>query len=103
MIERSSIEIAQGQMREIKIADVPQRCVRRITIECLTEKCELEAKTMAIGGPYVAGVVPPFGLEIGMAEVIARKFIAIAGQGQAKFLTGGWQEQEQEQEQEQAC
>jgi hypothetical protein len=30
-----------------------------------------------------------------MAEVIAREFVVVAGQGEAKFLTGNWEEQEE--------
>src|SRR5581483_8022609 len=35
---------------------------------------------VAISGLEVAGVVPPFGSVLGMVEVVARKFVAIAGQ-----------------------
>ncbi len=80
VVEALPIEIAQRKMRKIEIADIPNGGLRRIAIHRLAEKRELESKAMTAGGFEIAGVIPPLGLKIRMAEMIARKFEMVAGQ-----------------------
>ena len=79
VIEAPAAEIAQGKMRHVQIVNVPLRLVR-IACNRLAEEGQFETETMPVGGPEIAGVVPPLGLIVGMIEVIARKLVMIPGQ-----------------------
>ena len=79
MKEPPAIDVAQRQMRHPDIANVPHRRLLRAAIHALAEEGQLEAEAPAFSRVQIAGVVPPLGLKIGMIEVIARKFVVIAG------------------------
>src|ERR1700682_6160818 len=93
-------------MSKIEIAHVPRLYFSGVAIHALAEKCQLESEAMPVFGLYVAGVIPPFRLEIRMIEVIARKLVAIAGQGDAvtlsRYLRPGMQHQQRGSEARQA-
>src|ERR1700730_42790 len=80
VVEAAPLEIAQRQMGEIQIPHVPAARSCRVAIDTLAKECQLESEAMPVGGFEVAGVVPPFGLEVGMIEMIAGKFVVITGQ-----------------------
>src|ERR1700732_4305792 len=71
VIEALPVEIAEREMRKIEIAHVPDGGFRRIAIHRLAKKSELESKATAAGGFEIAGVIPPLGSKIRMAEMIA--------------------------------
>src|SRR6266849_8286417 len=83
MIKLPAIEIAQREMRDVKILYVPRGGFYGIAADRLPEKRQFESKLAATGGFHVAGVIPPLGLKIRMAEIIAREFEAVTGQGGA--------------------
>ncbi len=69
----AAIQIAQRQVRQVQVADVPRICLRVFAIHPLEEKRQLKSKTAAIRSFYVPRVVPPLGLEVRMIKVIARE------------------------------
>src|SRR5260370_8965939 len=68
-------------MREINVMHIPRAAFcsifRHIADHTVPEKREFEAEAMAICGFQVAGVIPPLGLKLGMAEMVTRKYVAI--------------------------
>src|SRR5258707_2424593 len=90
-MELPAIEIAEREMRKIEVLHIPVRLriFRGLAAESFAEKSQLKPKMPAFGGAHVAGVVPPFGLKVGMVEMVARKFIAISGQ--RGLIVGGQQ------------
>src|SRR6266446_150525 len=85
-----SIEIADCEMCKIDVADIPCKRVRGIAVYAFTEKSELEAELASVSGLQISGVVPPFGLVIGMVEIIAREFITVAGPRRFELSETGW-------------
>src|SRR5688500_17093580 len=65
--------IAHGEVRHVEIADRPLRRILRRVIDADAEEGDLVSKPAALGGCHVAGVVPPFDLEIRVAGVITGK------------------------------
>src|SRR5262249_19083256 len=80
LIKTAAVQVAQSQMSEVQIADVPTRRVCQATADALAKKCQLETEAMAVRGTQVAGVIPPFRLKVGMIEMIAWKFVVIVWQ-----------------------
>src|SRR5580704_11235603 len=78
--EVAAVEIAKREMREIEVAHVPGIRLRCVAIYALSKKGQFKTKVTTVGGSDVAGVIPPFGLIIGMIEMVARKFVAVSGQ-----------------------
>src|SRR5258707_8259294 len=83
MIETAAVEIAEREMSEINIPEVPCATLRLIAARSLPKKCKFKTERPAVGGLDVAGRVPPFGLKFRMDEKVSWKFIAIARQGNA--------------------
>ena len=79
VIETLAVEVAQSEMGEVEIADVPSGILNGISGDGLAEKSEFESEAMAVGGLEIARVIPPLGLKIRMTEMIAGKFETIAG------------------------
>src|SRR6266849_2442721 len=76
----SAVHIAQGQMREVQVTHIPRAGWFDVAINALPEESQLKTDSTAVCRLDVARVVPPFGLEIRMIEMIPRKAIAITGQ-----------------------
>jgi hypothetical protein len=66
-------------MCKIEIANIPCGGFRRIAVDGLPEKRELESEATTAGRFEIAGVIPPLSLEIRMIEMIAGEFEVIAG------------------------
>jgi len=49
----------------------------------------LIAERPAVGGPQMAGVVPPFGLEVVVRAMIEWEAVGITGESRAKFRRRG--------------
>src|SRR5713101_1786536 len=90
MKESLSIEIADREVREIDVADIPCTHVRGIAVYAFTEKSEFEAELAAVRGLQISRVVPPFGLVIGMGEIIAREFVTVAGPRRFELSESRW-------------
>ncbi len=68
-------------MREVEVVDSPGGGVGGIVLVLtLAEEDEFEAVAMAVGGMEIAGVIPPFGAEIRVLEMIARELVMVAGE-----------------------
>src|SRR5271166_5005662 len=80
VIEALAIDITQGEMRKVEVANIPIALRLAITIHLLAKEGQLEAKAMPVGGLEIAGVVPPLGFVIGMIKVVARELVAITRQ-----------------------
>src|SRR2546430_17674671 len=81
MINLPAVEIAQSEMGEIDIPQLPGSRLRRIAANSLPEESQLKSKPVAIRRFQISSVVPPFGLIVRMIEVIAREFVAVSRQG----------------------
>ena len=55
----------------------------------MAEEGKLKTEATAVCGVQISGVVPPFGLEIGMIEVIAGKLVTIARQRELVRIASG--------------
>src|SRR5262249_41377857 len=73
VVKLAAVEIAQCQMCQIEIFDVPRAAFRFASIDRLTEKSKLKAEGMPIGGLHIPSRVPPFCLKFGMGEKVPRK------------------------------
>src|SRR6267154_5253001 len=80
MIEAAAAEVAECEMSEINVAEVPCATLRFIAALSLPEKCKFKTERPAVGVLDVACRVPPFGLKFGMGEEVAWEFVTIAGQ-----------------------
>src|SRR5580704_1900496 len=83
VVELAAVQIAQGQVRQVEIAHVPGFRFCDAAVDALPEERELESEAVAIRRLHVTRVVPPFRLEVWMVEVVAWKFVTIAGQSRA--------------------
>ena len=54
----------------------------------VSEESQLEAESAALPGVQIASVVPPLRLEVGMAEVVARELVVVAGTGGVEAQCG---------------
>ena len=62
----------------------------------LAEEDELETVAMsASGGLEIAGVIPPFGAEFGVVEVVARELKVVSRNGLPKVGKEGEEEQDE--------
>ena len=64
----------------------------------MAKKSKFETEAAAVTCDEIAGVIPPFGLEIRMREMVARKFIAVAGRGGLVLGRYGRKEDEKQSE-----
>src|SRR5260370_34728973 len=78
MIKLFAIQIAQCEMREVEILNVPGRSLRRIAADGLPEECQFESETPPVRRFQIPSVVPPLGLKVRMIEMIARKFVTVS-------------------------
>ena len=83
MVESARVNVGQSQMGEIDLIGTPNG-IGGIgcgfgEVEGLAKEGEFETVAMAGGIVKIAGVVPPFGLVIGVVEVIGGELIVIAG------------------------
>src|SRR5438445_4105188 len=83
--------VRDGEMGEIQVAESPARGIlgRRLVRDGSLEERELIAERPAVGGPQMAGVVPPFGLEVVVRAMIEREAIGVTGESRAKFRRRG--------------
>ena len=93
MVELAAADIAQCQMSHERIRRGPVGGFLRFASQRFAEKREFEAEFVAIGRPQISGVIPPLGLKIGMVEIIAGKFVMVAGDG-AAILHHQWIQQQ---------
>src|SRR6516165_1321006 len=79
--EALAIDVGERHMGEIEIVHTPNR---RIVILLLAlappEERQLEAVPASLCTAQVAGVIPPFGAEVRVIEVIAGELVAITGE-----------------------
>ena len=85
--EAAPLQVAEREVGEVDVADLPRRrrgrqAFRAAVGDRLPEERQLEAEGPAVAGPQVPRVVPPLGAELGVAEVVAGEFEAVAGQRQ---------------------
>src|SRR5580765_5930438 len=66
-------------MSKIQVAHIPRPGRFGVAINALPEESQFKTESMAVRRLDVAGVVPPFRLEVRMIEMIARKVVAITG------------------------
>src|SRR5260370_4822895 len=85
MKELLADEITDREMCEIQVADIPAGIVRGIAAHPFTEESQFESKSAPFRGLQISGVIPPFGLKIRMAEIIAREFKTIPGYGRLEL------------------
>src|SRR5256885_7027233 len=78
-------EIAHCEVRQVKIPHIPSRSLGRVSSDAFTKKRKLETKRAAVCRLQMSGVVPPLGLIVGMAEVIAWELVTIAGERRFKL------------------
>src|SRR5208283_259622 len=64
-------------MSQINVLDVPGGAIFPIAIYALAKKSQLKSESMAIRGVQIAREIPPFGLVIGMTEMIFREFVVV--------------------------
>jgi len=76
--ELLAVEVADGEMSEVDVTQVPGGGLRGNAADTLTEESQLETELFAFGGLQIAGVIPPLGLVVGMIEEVAREFEAVA-------------------------
>ncbi len=67
-------------MRQVQIVHPPYRRIVRLAVLALAEKDQLEAVAVAVAGAHVAGVIPPFGAELRVIEMVTRKLVVVARQ-----------------------
>src|SRR5438876_2016720 len=96
MIVVAAVEIAQCQVSEVNVADIPGVVLRFVAARSLPEKCKFKTEGSAVGGLDVAGRVPPFGLKLGMSKKVPWKFIAITRQGKAIWRVERRKEREEQ-------
>jgi hypothetical protein len=89
LIKPPTIEIAESQMGQVEILNVPRGRLRTITIHRLAKTTQFEAEEMAVSRREIARVIPPLRLKIGMVEMVARELVMIAGQGDPSPARGG--------------
>src|ERR1700741_2167313 len=82
-------------MGQVNILDVPRRGFLCISADGLPEKCQFESVVMTVGGFQISGVIPPFGLKVGMIEIVSGKFEMIAGHGSTILRSQRGEEKEQ--------
>ena len=93
-VKRAPVNIGHGQMRQVQIVDTPRGRIeiavgRRRPLLALAEENQLKAVALAVLRLQVAGVIPPFGAEVRVIEMIARKPVAIPRQRLTKIECGG--------------
>src|SRR3989338_8816834 len=86
-VEPASLFVRECEMGKVEMADRP---ARRIASRSLggggtPEERELKTERPAVFGPQVAGVVPPFSLEIVMCAMVVRELELVAGKGGTEF------------------
>src|SRR5256885_4754270 len=96
VIKAAAVEVAQSQVGQIDVADIPCAAPRFVAADGLPEKSQLKTEGPAVGGLHVAGCVPPLGLKFRTSEKIAWKFIAIAGQRDTLGRVNGREDREKE-------
>ena len=92
-------KIAHGEVGKLHIAGDEARKSDDVLIageNALTEKRELIAEGAAVLGGKVAGEIPPFGFESGVAAVVGREDVFPAGFGHAPFRLRGKSQSEQQ-------
>src|SRR5690242_17099687 len=80
VIELFAIQIAQGQMRQIKISYIPGCRLRRVTADCLAKKCQFETVVLPARRLQIPRVIPPLRLKARVIEIISWKFESITRQ-----------------------
>jgi hypothetical protein len=86
----TGVEIAECEMCEVDVVDIPRGLLHRIAGDGLAEKGKFEAEAVTACGFEIAGVVPPLGLEGRMSEIVARECVAITGEGEpVRVVTRG--------------
>src|SRR6516162_3469524 len=76
--KRSPVQIAQGEMRHVDVAEIPYRRFQTVTAHALAEKSQLKPEVAPVTAGDVAGVIPPFRLVIGVIEVIPGELVMVA-------------------------
>src|SRR5208282_1709432 len=59
VIKLLAIQIAEGEMCQVNVLDVPRCSLRRITAYRLAEKRQFESVAMAVRRFQISGVIPP--------------------------------------------
>ena len=81
LVEHPLIGVAT---RQCNLFQIPTRGDDRIGIGADSEECQLEAVARTVGRFEVARVVPPFGAELIMTSVVARKCVGVPRERQLK-------------------
>jgi hypothetical protein len=64
---------------------IPSGIFRGIAIGSFSKKGEFKSEAATIFRLEIPGVVPPFGLKVGMTKMIAREFIVVARKSGLKW------------------
>src|ERR1700741_3390110 len=83
--ELFAVEVADGEMSQVNVAQVPGGGFRGIPGDALAEESQLEPELFAVGGLQIAGVIPPLGLVVGVIEEVARECETVAGERRLKL------------------
>ena len=85
VVKPSSVQVAQSEMREVNVPDIPCRGFRGIAAHSLTEEGQLKTVTVSVSRGEVPGVIPPFRLVIRVVKVIAGELVMVTRQGCLEF------------------
>src|SRR5262245_27375489 len=83
------VDIAEGEVREVKIVDAPAGGIRVRIVHSFAEESQLIAEAVAVRRRKIAGEVPPLRAVARMREMVSGKFEAVAGQRDTKFAMSG--------------
>src|SRR6185436_7516787 len=73
-MEASAVDVAHREMGEPRLPGRPRRApLRHLRSQGRAEEGELKTEAPALFGCEIAGVIPPFGAEVGMRAVVGRK------------------------------
>src|SRR5207244_1578109 len=83
--------VRDSEMGEVQVSESPARGIlgRRLVRDGSPEERKLIAESPAVGGAQMAGVVPPFGLEVVVRAMIEREAIGVTGNSRAKSSRRG--------------
>src|SRR5437660_10465377 len=80
VIKLTTVQIAQREMRKVEIFHIPRGGLRRIAVDSLPTKSQLESGPPSVCRFQISSVVPPFGLIIRMTKMIAGESLPVARQ-----------------------
>src|ERR1017187_4696644 len=94
--EALPVDIGQREVSQIQVVDAPDGGVGGVSLGiALAEEDQFEAVTVPVPGVDIARVIQPFGAEIGVFEVVARKLVHVAGERLPVLRRSGQEEEQQ--------